>query len=313
MASAISASDPSLFKDPAKKKKGNGSAKLKQIKLDVRREQWLSRVKKGSNVDSNRSIDYSPSSKHIPTEENRSSYKENKKRGEDTESSCIPLNDSSIPLNDSTSIRSPLDQESRNGFSSWSSTSISSMSTCFSGSEEEADDDGCLDDWEAVADALNANDNRRSTTSDSASTILEATKNPKLEFKKSHQKRQAWKPNDAFRPMCLPNLSKQHSSSLNSNRNGGNPKPASWRWQTIISQPSQCPICYEDLDVTDTSFLPCSCKFRPCLFCHKRILEADGRCPGCRKLYECVDVNVMFRIGANAFHITQSCTMSTRC
>ncbi|MED6180986.1 hypothetical protein PIB30_015211 [Stylosanthes scabra] len=196
------ASDPSLFKHPTKKKKGNGSAKLKQIKLDVRREQWLSRVTKGCNVDSNRSIDYCPSSKHVANEENGSPNKENRKRGEDTEGSCIQLR------NDSTTS---IDRESRNGFSWWSSTSSSSISTSFSGSEEEPDDNnGCLDDWEAVADALNTDDHRPSTTSEPASM---------------DSKHQAWKPDDAFRPVCLPNLSKQHSSTVNS-RWHCNKKPA---------------------------------------------------------------------------------------
>eukprot|EP00271_Cylindrocystis_brebissonii_P002775 TRINITY_DN13577_c0_g1_i1.p1 TRINITY_DN13577_c0_g1~~TRINITY_DN13577_c0_g1_i1.p1 ORF type:complete len:1165 (+),score=206.53 TRINITY_DN13577_c0_g1_i1:525-4019(+) len=49
--------------------------------------------------------------------------------------------------------------------------------------------------------------------------------------------------------------------------------------------PSCCPICTEELDVTDTSFVPCPCGFRLCLFCHHRILSEDGRCPGCRKAY----------------------------
>ncbi|PWA76746.1 Zinc finger, RING/FYVE/PHD-type [Artemisia annua] len=50
--------------------------------------------------------------------------------------------------------------------------------------------------------------------------------------------------------------------------------------------PSACPICCEDLDMTDSSFLPCPCGYRLCLFCHKRILEDNGRCPGCRQKYE---------------------------
>ncbi|EEC73481.1 hypothetical protein OsI_07812 [Oryza sativa Indica Group] len=53
----------------------------------------------------------------------------------------------------------------------------------------------------------------------------------------------------------------------------------------VPSKPTSCPICYEDLDPTDSSFLPCPCGFHLCLFCHKRILEADGRCPACRKQY----------------------------
>ena len=243
------------------------------------------------------------------------------------EGSCIEGNDSGSMIN-SPIQSTPDHDESRNGFSSWSSSSSSSPSTCFSGnvSDEEVDD-GCLDDWEAVADALNADDNRHHAASESSPdcemqyscAVPEAAKNSRVDFSKpefrsavpeSHQKCRAWKPDDALRPRCLPNLSKQHSTPLNSDWHG-NHKTVTWAWQTIISQPSECPICYEDLDVTDTSFLPCSCAFRLCLFCHKKILEADGRCPGCRKLYDHVDANVGFNIGANAFHITQSCSMST--
>ncbi|KAJ1380073.1 Zinc finger, RING-type [Sesbania bispinosa] len=268
----------------SKKKRTNGSAKLKQIKFDVRREQWLSRVKKGCNVDSNGRVDHCPSSKHIASEENPTLYKENTRKGrEDIEGNV----------------------------------------------SEEEEDDGCLDDWEAVADALYANDHKHSVVSESPAehevqhsyNDPEAAKNPSVDFSKaefrsavpeSHPKCQAWKPDDALRPRCLPNLSKKHSSPLNSNWHG-NRKTVPWAWQTIISQPSPCPICYEDLDVTDSNFLPCSCGFHLCLFCHKKILEADGRCPGCRKLYDHVDGTVEFNIGAKAFHITQSCSLSTGC
>lgn len=314
MASA-SSSDPSLH---TKKKKTNGSAKLKQIKLDVRREQWLSRVGKGCDVDSNGRADYCPASKHIDGEENRSPYEENgRKRGEGTEGSFIERNDSRSIMNNS--IQNTFDHdESGNSFSGRSS---SSTSTCFSGyvSEEEVDD-GCLDDWEAVADAIHSNDNPSSVVSESL-PVTKAANNPRADFSKmefksavpeSHLNCGAWKPDDALRPRCLPNLSKQHRSPLNSNWHD-NYKTVPCTWQTIMSHPSQCPICYEDLDVTDSSFLPCSCGFHLCLFCHKKILEADGQCPGCRKRYNCADVNVGFSIGNKAFHITQSCRMSTGC
>ncbi|TKY50316.1 General negative regulator of transcription subunit 4 [Spatholobus suberectus] len=276
-------------------------------------------VKKGCDVDSNGRVDHCLSSKHIASEENRSSYKEDgRKRGEDIEGSCIQDNDSGSIINNL--VQNIFDHdESGNGFSGRSSSS--SMSTCFSGNVSEVEvDDGCLDDWEAVADALYANDNLRSVVPESL-PVPEAAKNPRADFSKtefksafpeSHLNCRAWKPDDALRPQCLPNLSKQHSSPLNSNWHG-NHKTVPCAWQTLMSQLPQCPICYEDLDVTDSSFLPCSCGFHLCLFCHKKILEADGRCPGCRKLYDHVDGNVGFNIGAKAFHITQPCSMSTGC
>ncbi|KAK8469971.1 hypothetical protein PHAVU_004G022800 [Phaseolus vulgaris] len=313
MASA-SISDPSLS---TKKKRTNGSAKLKQIKLDVRREQWLSR---GSDVDSNGRVDHCPSSKNIASEENRSSSKENgRKRGEDIEGSCIQGNYSGSIINNSIQNSFDLD-ESGSDFSGSSSSSSSSMSACFSGNVSDKEVDECLDDWEVVADALYANDNLCSVVSES-SPVQEAAKNLREDFSKpefksgvpeSHPSRRAWKPDDALRPQCLPNLSKQHSSLLNSNWHG-NHKTVPCAWQTIMSQPPQCPICYEDFDMTDSSFLPCSCGFHLCLFCHKKILESDGRCPGCRKPYDHVDGSVGFNIGVKSFHFAQSFSMSTGC
>ena len=308
MASA-SISDPPFS---SKKKRTNGSAKLKQIKLDVRREQWLSRVKKGCNVDSNEKVDSYPSSKHIVGEENQSSYKENRrKRGED--GTFVQGNDSGSMIN--SSIRSSYNRnESRNGFTGSSSSSSSSTSTFSSGNLSE--EDGCLDDWETVAEALYTNDTDHSMVPESPienkmkSYDSETTKNPskkdyKSEISESHMNCRAWKPDDVLRPRCLPDLSKPHSNWH------GNHKIVPWSWQTIASQPSQCPICYEDLDVTDSEFCPCSCGFHLCLFCHRKIVEADGRCPGCRKLYDHVDENVGFSIGTKGFYIIQSC--STGC
>ncbi|KAK7266240.1 hypothetical protein RIF29_18882 [Crotalaria pallida] len=304
----------------------NGSAKLKQIKLDVRREQWLSRVKKECTADSNGRVDHCPSSKHIAREENESPNKEiRRKRGEDIEDSCIQGN--SLGSMTTVSIQSSFDNdESGNSFSGGSSSS-GSMRTSFSGNvseEEEEEDDGCLDDWEAVADALNADSVVSESPAEHESLFIDSVpviaKSPGLDFSKtkfvsavpeSHPNCHAWKPNDSLRPQCLPDLSKQHSSPLNPAWHG-HKKTGPWAWQTIISQPSQCPICYEDLDVTDSSFLPCPCGFRLCLFCHKKILEADGRCPGCRKIYDHhVDGNGGFGVRAKAFHITQPCSMRT--
>jgi hypothetical protein len=69
--------------------------------------------------------------------------------------------------------------------------------------------------------------------------------------------------------------------------------------QANLSTPLTCPICCEDLDLTDSSFCPCPCKFCLCLFCHNKILEADGRCPGCRKEYV-------------AARLSRSCSMGPR-
>ncbi|BBN20661.1 hypothetical protein MPTK1_Vg01180 [Marchantia polymorpha subsp. ruderalis] len=97
----------------------------------------------------------------------------------------------------------------------------------------------------------------------------------------------AWRPDDAARPPTLPRLSKQHSFPLQAT-------PSTWGCDQRLHgsnlwgpppAPLYCPICTEELDMTDSSFVPCSCGFRLCLFCHHRIAAEDGRCPGCRKTY----------------------------
>ncbi|KAL0440814.1 UNVERIFIED_CONTAM: hypothetical protein Sradi_0020300 [Sesamum radiatum] len=124
---------------------------------------------------------------------------------------------------------------------------------------------------------------------------------------------QAWRPDDAFRPQSLPNLSKQHSFQLDSERPFGRGGSV-WGCKNVGPVPKSCPICYEDLDCTDSSFLPCLCGFRLCLFCHKRILEEDGRCPGCRKQYDCdpVEGEATLDGGSLIFCLARSCSMTTR-
>ncbi|KAH9533947.1 hypothetical protein CY35_18G080700 [Sphagnum magellanicum] len=96
----------------------------------------------------------------------------------------------------------------------------------------------------------------------------------------------AWRPDDVSRPPSLPRLTKQHT--FPGPQNGGN----SHGWGGMHgnmwgppSTPSFCPICTEELDMTDSSYIPCSCGFQLCLFCYHRISSDDGRCPGCRKAY----------------------------
>jgi len=96
----------------------------------------------------------------------------------------------------------------------------------------------------------------------------------------------AWRPEDISRPPTLPRLVKQHTKPSQQN------KQSNHRWGSIhgnmwgpTSTPSYCPICTEELDVTDSSYIPCDCGFQLCLFCYHRIASDDGRCPGCRKAY----------------------------
>jgi len=48
-----------------------------------------------------------------------------------------------------------------------------------------------------------------------------------------------------------------------------------------------CPICVEDMDVTDKNFRPCKCGYQICLFCYRHIKDdLNGLCPACRTPYD---------------------------
>ena len=52
-----------------------------------------------------------------------------------------------------------------------------------------------------------------------------------------------------------------------------------------------CPLCMEDLDITERNFWPCKCGYQICLFCYRHIKEdLNGLCPACRTPYD--DANV---------------------
>ncbi|GAV73183.1 hypothetical protein CFOL_v3_16670 [Cephalotus follicularis] len=303
----------------SKKKKTNRLTKLKQSKLDVRREQWLSHVQnKGHKVDSN-GMGASPPTCVLVA---------NKGNGP---LDCLKVK-SGREDNDGSSIHdSYLDslRNSPNGSSDDSrkstSRSISSSSSsdfCSVSVSEKEENDGCPDDWEAVADALNVDDNQNIAILNSPSNFEtrigsagpQSNKNVGVDLSKSESRGtvmgsrtncQAWMRDDAFRPQSLPSLPKQNSDWHCVH------VAATGAWENIISLPSSCPICCEDFDLTDSCFLPCLCGFRLCLFCHKRILEADARCPGCRKGYDTITENMGFNDAVAPFRFAQSCTMTT--
>uniref|UniRef100_A0A5B7ANP6 RING-type domain-containing protein n=1 Tax=Davidia involucrata TaxID=16924 RepID=A0A5B7ANP6_DAVIN len=329
-------------KDLARKKRANRSAKLKQCKLDARREQWLSQVKnKGCKEESNGRGGYNVRSMHARNESDRSIENlEIKPRGEENDGSIHHYSDSESPSNSPTSHTSSVlgSNESGTNFTGSSSSSSSSSGGFCSGSiTDEERDDGCLDDWEAVADALAATDDKQEQLNPNSEPPVEyenaqldsppelthrsasgiEISKPKPEsvgvVQRAPANGRAWRPDDAFRPQSLPNLSKQHSFPMNSDRHYGRGGHACG-CKNVISAPSSCPICYEDLDLTDSSFLPCSCGFRLCLFCHKRILEEDGRCPGCRNQYnyDPIEGEATLDGGSLTFRLARSCSMTTR-
>ncbi|KAL7153380.1 hypothetical protein ABFS83_04G164900 [Erythranthe nasuta] len=350
-------------KDFAKKKRANRSAKLKQCKLDARREQWLSQVKnKGGckdEVNGGAVAHGGPplqlvnkSSGSIEKLEKIKTKCEDEIYGEDgslmnhfSDSESLPSNS---PTSHTSSVLGSNDSglnftaSSRSSISS-SGRSSSSSSNCFctgnmSEEDEEGDadvEDDCLDDWEAVADALAASDKKQqqehtpNTGSglknhedaiESGTQVGVGPTSANQESGGTAKERSlvnccAWRPDDACRPQSLPNLAKQYSFPLNSERHLGG-RGAVWACKNLGPTPTSCPICFEDLDCTDSSFVPCSCGFRLCLFCHKRILEEDGRCPGCRKQYEFepLEGEAMVDGGSLTFRLglTRSCSMITR-
>ncbi|KAJ6829995.1 uncharacterized protein M6B38_114600 [Iris pallida] len=302
-------------KETGKKKRVNRSAKLKQCKLDARREQWLSQGK-------NKGIGTATSSTSPPqrTSESGSSNRE-RRRSERDGLGLQEGNDVESPRHHFG--RSPPRKEChRNNSTSSSRSSMGSFSGSVSDAEEETGENGGggFDDWEAVADALSVTaegvqDHRpKSAVTDSKTHGMRTSEPTKREPDRTISR--AWRPDDVFRPQSLPNLSKQQSFSASIERHYA-ARHHDHRG-ILPTPPSSCPICYEDLDLTDTSFLPCSCGFHLCLFCHKRILEADGRCPGCRKQYSTMTSSEEMRVGVGMpvpslpYRLSRSCSMSSR-
>ncbi|XP_071731651.1 uncharacterized protein [Rutidosis leptorrhynchoides] len=302
-------------KDIAKKKRVNRTAKLKQSKLDVRREQWLSQVKnkglglkEGTNVTKMAVLDTHAAVKErdrdmVKLEISVGGGVENEglmNQYSDSESNSPTSHTSSV----SGSITSGTNFTVSSGMSSYGSSSSSGSGGCGSGNMTDEDDghindddedDDCLDDWEAMADALEADEIKKDDDGDAnlESRVHETAREsePVLTTKAGREINQArasvlaWRPDDVMRPLCLPNLLKQHSFPMKSGMR-----------HCAGFVPSSCPICCEDLDMTDSSFLPCPCGYRLCLFCHKRILEDNGRCPGCRKPYEQPDQSAPLKV-----------------
>ncbi|XP_042036708.1 uncharacterized protein LOC121782815 [Salvia splendens] len=338
----------SNLRDFAKKKRANRSAKLKQCKLDARREQWLSHVKnKGENkAEANGGVAASiGASVHLENPSSQPMGKlEIKMRSEEgmygdgspmhhySDSDSVQSNS---PTSHTSSVSGSNDSGANFTGSSGSSSSSSSTNGFCSGNMSDEDvgdagDDDCLEDWEAIADALAATDDTQkdslpsknhdnSTESgsqvDASDQIHTASADPergRTANRRSLVNCCAWRPDDAFRPQTLPNLAKQHSFPMKSERHLD--QGSVWVCKNVGPIPTACPICFEDLDYTDSSFCPCVCGFRLCLFCHKRILEEDSRCPGCRKQYEVepVDGEATLDGGSLTYRLARSCSMVAR-
>ncbi|XP_051217705.1 uncharacterized protein [Lolium perenne] len=334
---------PPASRDARKKRGNRSSAKLKQCKLDARREQWLSQVKdgkeaatmatavptvpgsgKGAGSNAGLPILASP---HPPLPRRR--REDAGAAGQDIGGSSDF--DSPMPSPGSDNSRGGGCAQRKRCSSTGGGPSLSSVSSLWSSSRSVSDaedddtgsgpdeDNGVLDDWEAVADALSVDDdNSHCHQSAGTMTAPAAQRNsapPANAAKRTEPIRsnaRAWKPDDMFRPQSLPSISKQASFPTGIGSCWGM-RSMGAAHQSTLASPASCPICYEDLDPTDSSFLPCPCGFHLCLFCHKRILEADGRCPGCRKQYNAVPAGGGGGGGATApVRISRSCSMGPR-
>ncbi|KAJ1703109.1 hypothetical protein LUZ63_002888 [Rhynchospora breviuscula] len=320
---AMASAPASIPRDLAKKKRVNRTAKLKQCKLDARREQWLSQVNKDAKASGSLTAVAPPPNPPLP-QVKKTKLKKREERDQSSESVFLhEMSDSDSP----SQCASP--HTSNNGRPVSSGSSVGSSSRSVSDPEEEnhreegEEENDVLDDWEAVADALDSPSNHQDIKfSCPTNTLSEPPVCPVDSHVDSVSNKmtppvraapRAWRPDDVFRPQSLPSISKQLSFPTMNHHYGVDDQKG------ILSLPSSCPICYEDLDPTDSSFLPCLCGFRLCLFCHKRILEADARCPGCRKKYENVPGGALVEVNGSVnllpmwtARLSRSCSVNSR-
>ena len=61
---------------------------------------------------------------------------------------------------------------------------------------------------------------------------------------------------------------------------------------------NECPLCTEELDLTDQAAELCQCGYKICLWCYNQIIEnaakdnTEGRCPACRTVYNPDKINM---------------------
>ncbi|XP_021760073.1 uncharacterized protein LOC110724883 [Chenopodium quinoa] len=252
-------------RNSSKKKRGSKHGKSKQNKVDVTRDQRLSQV--DNNVIGEFELSQSiPNGCKGDTAQEQDSLAVNTRKHEDE-----------IPISCTDEAVSRMNGSSIRRFYHNSSSASCSSSCCDI-------DERCLDDWEAVADALTAENRQTSDMEHRASETESAGVNCRYQGNS-----RAWSLYDVDRPRSLPGLPKLQQYNQNQ-------LPSE---HCFSSGPSACPICCEDFDVTDLSFFPCPCGFQLCLFCHNKILEVDGRCPGCRKQYDSVNADADLEVQPN--------------
>ncbi|EIN08039.1 hypothetical protein PUNSTDRAFT_121179 [Punctularia strigosozonata HHB-11173 SS5] len=57
-------------------------------------------------------------------------------------------------------------------------------------------------------------------------------------------------------------------------------------WSDDEADDEECPLCLEEMDISDLNFKPCVCGYQICRFCWNHIKQnLNGRCPACRREY----------------------------
>ncbi|KIL69635.1 hypothetical protein M378DRAFT_68976 [Amanita muscaria Koide BX008] len=65
-------------------------------------------------------------------------------------------------------------------------------------------------------------------------------------------------------------------------------------WSDDEADDAECPLCLEEMDISDLNFKPCVCGYQICRFCWHHIKEnLNKRCPACRRIY--TDEGVEFK------------------
>ncbi|KAF9244240.1 hypothetical protein BU15DRAFT_86156 [Melanogaster broomeanus] len=72
-------------------------------------------------------------------------------------------------------------------------------------------------------------------------------------------------------------------------------------WSDDDADDADCPLCLEEMDISDLNFKPCVCGYQICRFCWHHIKQnLNGRCPACRREY--TDDTVQFKPIAKEDH-----------
>jgi len=72
-------------------------------------------------------------------------------------------------------------------------------------------------------------------------------------------------------------------------------------WSDDDADDADCPLCLEEMDISDLNFKPCVCGYQICRFCWHHIKQnLNGRCPACRREY--TDETVQFKPIAKEDH-----------